>query len=110
MNESKQNFDFTQLDDIAGGDENFKKELIDIFKGQIPDFIVNMNKYLLHNEMENLAREAHTAKSSVLIFGMKNTGSLLKQIQSLAENDGASSIPLLLEEVETDLTFALNKL
>jgi hypothetical protein len=50
---------------------------------QIPEFINNMKKYLDDNNMEYLAREAHTAKSSVLIFGMENTGLLLKDIQFL---------------------------
>jgi hypothetical protein len=53
--------------------------------------------------MEKLAREAHTAKSSALIFGMENTGKLLKEIQQWAENKMALEISPALKEVETEL-------
>ena len=78
--------DLNHLNSITNGDENFKKELIGIFLNQIPVFIHNMKDYLDNNKMEKLAREAHTAKSSALIFGMENTGKLLKEIQYWAEN------------------------
>ena len=65
-----------------------------------------MNKYLDDNNMENLAREAHTAKSSVLIFGMEDTGLLLKDIQFLAESSNTTEIPSLIKKVENDLNEA----
>jgi HPt (histidine-containing phosphotransfer) domain-containing protein len=62
------------LEEISGGDTNFQKELIGIFLTQIPEFITNMHKFLIEKEIEELAKEAHTAKSSVLIFMMEETG------------------------------------
>jgi len=95
--------DFNHLDGIASGDESFKKELIGIFLEQIPVFIHNMKKYLENNKLEKLAREAHTAKSSALIFGMTNSGRLLKEIELLAESHNITGILPALEEVEQEL-------
>jgi HPt (histidine-containing phosphotransfer) domain-containing protein len=95
--------DFNHLDGIASGDESFKKELIGIFLEQIPVFIHNMKKYLENNKLEKLAREAHTAKSSALIFGMTNSGRLLKEIELLAESHNTTGILPALEEVEQEL-------
>jgi len=95
--------DLQEIDKLTGGDENFKKELIEIFLRQIDEFILKMNSYLNDNKMENLAREAHTAKSSVLIFGMVDTGLLLKEIQHLAESNSKAEIPSLIKKVENDL-------
>lgn len=101
-------FDLSELDRFSFGDETFKKELISIFMNQIPVFISNMNQFLEKQELENLAREAHTAKSSVLIFGMQNTGNMLKEIQKLAESHNTDLIPELIEKVTADMNTAFD--
>jgi len=106
MNNNLKIIDFSHLDTIVGGDENFKKELIAIFLEQIPEFINNMNKFFNKNKSEKLAREAHTAKSSVMIFGMTNTGMLLKDIQLWAENNKFAEVEPALKQVEIDLNQA----
>jgi len=98
--------DLQEINRITCGDKNFKKELIEIFLKQIDEFIIKMNDYLENNNMEYLAREAHTAKSSVLIFGMEDTGMLLKDIQFLAESSNTTEIPSLIKKVENDLNEA----
>lgn len=102
--------DFNHLDGIASGDESFKKELIGIFLEQIPEFIQNMRKFLESNMLEKLAREAHTAKSSALIFGMTNSGRLLKEIELSAESNNTTGILPALEEVELELKQAKTEL
>lgn len=98
------------LDDISGGDTLFKKELIGIFLNQIPEFIRNLHKFLIEKQIEELAKEAHTAKSSVLIFMMEDTGKKLKQIQLLAENNQTDEITVLLSEVKNALNKAAKEL
>ncbi len=110
MNNGVQTIDFNHLNSIANGDENFKKELISIFLEQIPVFIRNMNKYFESRSYEKLAREAHTAKSSVLIFGMKDAGKLLKDIQHWAENNNPAEIGPALKVVNAELNHAKTEL
>lgn len=110
MNKANLLLDLSQVDQITAGDSTFKKELIIIFLEQIPDFISNMNEFLEKANLERLAREAHTAKSSVMIFGMQETGVLLKDIELLAEEKEAAGIPKLLKQVEINLNEALIQL
>jgi HPt (histidine-containing phosphotransfer) domain-containing protein len=110
MNSIPKTIDFSHLNSVSCGDDSFKKELIGIFLEQIPVFINNMRKYLDNNKMEKLAREAHTAKSSVLIFGMVNSGRLLKDIQLFAENNKPDEIVPALDEVEMELIQAKTEL
>ena len=95
--------DLSYLDEVAGGDMDFKKDLVKIFLQQVPVFIENMKKFHSENDYINLAKEAHTAKSSVLIFGMEKTGANLKQIQLLAEENQVQLIPDLLKESIQDM-------
>lgn len=98
------------LDEISGGDTQFKHDLIKIFLNQMPEFISNMKKFAMHSDYENLAKEAHTAKSSVLVFGMKTTGDTLKRIQHLAENINIKDIDWLINKVSLDYDNVKNKL
>lgn len=110
MDNNSQTIDFTSLYSVANNDEEFIKELIEIFLAQIPDFIKNMNQLFLDNNLEKLGREAHTAKSSVMVFGMINTGKLLNQIEIWAENKNLDEIEPALKIVERDLELAKNEL
>jgi len=98
------------LEEISGGDNSFKKELIQIFLSQIPEFVQNMNKFLAEKNLPDLAKEAHTAKSSVLIFRMEETGKLLKNIQLTAENNQTGPIAEMIRAVETDMQNAAKEL
>lgn len=110
MDNNSQTIDFTNLYSVANNDEEFIKELIEIFLAQIPAFIKNMNQLFLDNNLEKLGREAHTAKSSVMVFGMINTGKLLNQIEIWAENKNLDEIEPALKIVERDLELAKNEL
>ncbi len=110
MTNNFQQINIEQLDSVSFGDNDFKKELIEIFLEQIPEFISNMKKFYAEDDLKNLAKEAHTAKSSVLIFDMTNTGKSLKEIQLLSENNTTSSLSSLIESVELELNDAANQL
>ena len=95
MINNTQQTNIKQLDSISPGDDEFKKELIGIFQEQIPEFISNMNRFYAEGDLNNLAKVAHTAKSSVLIFGMTRTGNSLKKIQLQSESKKAHQLKSL---------------
>lgn len=99
-----------QIDAISAGDNDFKKELIDIFLDQIPEFIDKISGYLEDKNWEMLAREAHTAKSSALTFGMNDAGKLLKDIQIQLENKELDNIPEMVTQVLSHLGAAVPEL
>ena len=110
MNNHYKTINLSYLKEISGGDIRFQKELIEIFLNQIPEFLSNMKDFLQKSNHLKLAKEAHTAKSSVLIFMMEQTGKNLKQIQYLAEDNKMDQIPQLLEKVEANFTSAIVEL
>ena len=110
MNNHHKLINLSYLKEISGNDLKFQKELTGIFLKQIPEFISNIHKYLNNNDNLRLSREAHTAKSSVMIFMMEETGQLLKQIQLLAHDEKTDKIPSLLEKVERDMEAASQEL
>ena len=98
------------LDSISSGNKALNKELIEIFLDQIPEFISNINKFFNEHDFTNLTKEAHTLKSSTLIFGMTNTAKLLKEIQLQSENNSVEQLNILIKNIELELNNAKEQL
>ncbi len=69
------------LQTITEGDTASMRELIALFIEQVPEFIGNLKKHLAEEQFIELGKEAHKAKSSVMIMGMEDLGHDLKTLQ-----------------------------
>ncbi len=75
---------YTNLDylrNITGGDTESMREIILLFIEQVPEFIGKLRKHLIEKNYPELGKEAHKAKSSVMILGMNDLGHDLKSLQ-----------------------------
>ena len=80
---------YTNLDylrNITGGDTESIREIIILFIEQVPEFIANLKKHLEEQNYPELGKEAHKAKSSVMIMGMEDLGYDLKSLQMATIN------------------------
>lgn len=73
------------LTEITGGESMVMKEMLEIFIAQVPELKSNMTKFLSEKRYDQLGKEAHKAKSSVLVVGMDDLGARLKELQLLTE-------------------------
>ncbi len=110
MNDSFQYIRTKQVEEISAGDNEFLIELVDIFLSQIPDFVAKMKTELEAKNWLNLAREAHTAKSSAMTFGMDETGVLLKKIQLNCEENELEHVPEMVKHAVEQLEGAVPEL
>ncbi len=106
MGNTFQHINTSQLETLAGGDQEFIKEMAEIFLEQINEFVTNMSSFLQEKNWEKLAREAHTAKSSAMTFGMEDTGTLLKKIQLKCQANNLNDVPKMVEDAITQLQAA----
>ncbi|WP_372650182.1 Hpt domain-containing protein [Draconibacterium sp.] len=106
MDNTFQHIDPSQIETLAGGDKEFIKEMAEIFLEQIEEFVTNMGSFLHEKNWEKLAREAHTAKSSAMTFGMDDTGNLLKKIQLECEANNLDDVPRMVEDAISQLQAA----
>ena len=110
MNDKFKYVKLNYLEELSNGNNEFIFEIINIFIHQVPEFISNMNKFLKDGNYESLSREAHTAKSSALIFNLQETADVLKKIEITANENNKNTIPALLQKADTDLTMACREL
>ncbi len=110
MGNTFQHIDTSQIETLAGGDQEFIKEMAEIFLEQINEFVTNMSSFLQEKNWEKLAREAHTAKSSAMTFGMEDTGTLLKKIQLECQDGNLKDVPKMVEDAIAQLKAAIPEL
>jgi len=99
-----------QVEEISGGDKDFLIELSNIFLEQINNFTQKMTQALRQKNWKELAKEAHTAKSSAMTFGMDDTGKLLKNIQLQCEADNFEPVPQMVHDAIAQLHGAVPEL
>ncbi|MBN2806647.1 MAG: Hpt domain-containing protein [Prolixibacteraceae bacterium] len=79
--------DLSYLKEITGGEKSIVVEMVEMFIAQVDEFKTNMSQYLNDKNWIDLGKEAHKAKSSVLIVGMEELGKNLKKLQLLTEEE-----------------------
>lgn len=77
--------DLSYLKSLAGEDESFIRDMINIFIEQIEEYDAGMNDLLAKSDYINLSKLAHKAKSSVSVMGMKPESELLQRLEWLAK-------------------------
>jgi HPt (histidine-containing phosphotransfer) domain-containing protein len=77
--------DLTYIEEVAAGDREFIHEMIETFMRQVPEFVTHMQEFYVERDYKLLAKEAHTAKSSVMLFGLDDLARKLKEFQLQAE-------------------------
>ena len=103
--------DLSYLKEVTGGETGFMKDMINIFMEQVPEFIENMERHYANGEYIDLGKEAHKAKSSVIILGMNDLGVKMKELQILTEkNEAIEAYPSYIEDFKTQCTGAVEEL
>jgi len=77
--------DLNYLKTMSGGDPNFIREMIELFREQIDEYKLIMPELLQKKKYVELSKVAHKAKSSVAVMGMSETAELLKELEILAQ-------------------------
>jgi HPt (histidine-containing phosphotransfer) domain-containing protein len=84
------NIDLSYLKSVTDGDEDLIKELVDIFKTQVPEYLTEFNDAFEQKDTESLSKIAHKSKSSVAIMGLSELAEQLSQLEKEAKEKGFS--------------------
>jgi HPt (histidine-containing phosphotransfer) domain-containing protein len=110
MNDKFKYVKLNYLEELSNGNKDFMIEIINIFVQQVPEFILNMNNFLKDGNYDSLIREAHTAKSSALVFKMEETAEVLKKIEITANENNKNSVSALITKADNGLKMACREL
>jgi hypothetical protein len=74
------------LDTVSGGDIEIIRDIVNMFKDQSVEIYEEMKSHFSEKNYTSLGLLAHKAKSSVLIMGMNDLGSMLKTFELNAKS------------------------
>ena len=103
--------DLTYLREMSAGNKDLVLEMIDIFKTQVEEFSIDMDKHLADKDYELLGRLAHKAKSSISIMGLNELAIELKTFETLAKaGENTELYPDFIERFKKETSEALEEL
>ncbi len=77
--------DLTYLKTMSNGNMKIIKEMVEMFKEQIPIYINELKTSLVKKDYHSLSENAHKIKSSLNIVGMNNLATIMKQLELKAK-------------------------
>lgn len=93
--------DISYLQNLTGGDIAVMTEIINLFKLEVPRYLVDLKKSRELKNWDELAGVAHKAKSSFALMGIGEVVSELKNLELLArEKNESEQYDLLIKSVE----------
>lgn len=98
--EKKRRIDFSFLDEMSSGDENFKKEMILLFLDKIPAQVEELEEAFKKEDHDTVRKLAHNMKSSFDIFMLEDLSICVSIIEQEA----------LREEFSTEILDKINML
>jgi HPt (histidine-containing phosphotransfer) domain-containing protein len=73
--------DLTYLNELAGGDEAFRKEMLEIFLAEVPPALEKIPSLLEAEAWQELFATVHNLRSKLRILGLKDLNDLANQIE-----------------------------
>lgn len=78
--------DLTKLYELFGEDKNFINEMINSLIKDIPDTIIELNKYLILKDYVRFSETAHRFKSSLIFVSNVKVLQLLTTVEKMSSN------------------------
>lgn len=89
--ERRRRIDFSFLDEMACGDEEFKKEMIHLFLDKIPNQVAELEAAFKNDDHDAVKRLAHNMKSSLDIFMLEDLSNCASIIEEEASKNQFST-------------------
>ena len=91
ITQNKKNIDLSYLDELSGGNNDFRNEMLELFITKIPKDLNLLENAIHEKDYIVLKSIAHEMKSSLTMFRLDDEFALLEQIEKKAINSTISS-------------------
>jgi len=91
MKANSNDIKFDLLIKLAGGDDDFIREMLHLFLEKAPAGLENLNSSVANNDLSAVANQAHKLKSSIQIIADNELHLLIKKIEEEAKANRSNS-------------------
>jgi HPt (histidine-containing phosphotransfer) domain-containing protein len=108
---NKKIIDLSYLKQLSNGDNNFIKEMIEVFMVQTPEAMDNLQKHLLNNDWKMVRAVAHKIKPSMAFVGLNDIQKKMNTVEEYAETEThLDELPEMIEEIKVVIDRAMKEL
>lgn len=83
--EKKKMYDLTQIREVASGDADYVKEILNIYIADMAIYLDDLNQYMKENKFQEIASGAHKMKSPAALLGVTKLKDCLIEIETEAQ-------------------------
>ncbi len=99
------------LNELAEGDTDFVKDMIETFIENTPELIDQMKSELSNSEYLAVGQTAHKIKPTITFMGISSLEELIREIEHKGKNsEDIDSIPSLVQKLENTCNLAYDEL
>lgn len=103
--------DLTYLKQISNGDNNFIKEMVEVYLKETPEAISNLENHLQNKDWKKFRAVIHKMKPSFSFFGLKNMSDTVNSMQEYSDKEiHLDLLPEMLAKVKLVCTKAMEEL
>ena len=95
--------DFPALQKLTDGDDEFLRELVELFLADVPVRFANLKNAVTNNDPSEIKSEAHGLKGSCGNLAAKGLQKQMADLERLAASNDLTPVPALLQAAEAEL-------
>ncbi|MAX81055.1 MAG: hypothetical protein CL843_12890 [Crocinitomicaceae bacterium] len=96
--------------EMAGGNEEFVKQLLELFVQTVPESVDLINKHYANNDFDALGKEAHKLKSTISTVQIPSFIDKIKEMEEIGKTGtGLERLPVLMEEFNATIPKAVEQ-
>lgn len=104
-------YDLSQLEELAGGDQDFVKSMVGTFLEHTPGQLEELKKARQDGDLAQLGKLAHKIKPNIDMFGLSSISDAIRDLEQMGKNeDDSPEIDAKIKQVDEVLQEAFAQL
>lgn len=104
-------YDLDFVNEMAGGNEEFVNQLLELFVQTVPESIELINKHYENEDFEALGKEAHKLKSTISTVKIPSFVDKIKEMEQIGKTgEGLSRLPQLMVDFNQTMPLAVEQI
>lgn len=104
-------YDLSLIEEMAGGDEDFMKELAETFVSSVPPVVAMMTEACANGDWSTMGKEAHSLKSNIETLQIRSLSAEIRAIEAAGKHGlDLDKMPELVERVKSIMLEAIEQI
>ncbi len=102
--------DLSNLEELAGGSNEFIRDIIDIFLKETPPNLTLLREHAAASDFQQLEFLSHKMKSSIGLLGIAEAETAASNVEVLAKKGSLDGVDALIDTLESSCKSAMEEL